>query len=326
MNVNEIFIEPERYNINFVNFDLCGTNKYNGDKVFIMLCVITEQDNEHEQRKFRIEKSDIENREHWTHDYYEVEITLYDSADFVLFTNYLLDYFDLSEKVDKYYFKMHYKKRGISIGEKYGEELSDEYEGVDMSFLVKVDVINAFSVNMYLGKDMSVAKNKVRNLIKYFKELHSEIEFEYDKRGFRWYSSQYKEKFGEICISIEIIGEFDAKYETYLTELCELPLFPNAKHSELLDLPKECPKETPYPKITKYLAHKSQKPLAKTTLQHTNVSREAAYEYAKRLMVKNNEFVRISYLIKMDFNGKSIYRDEWFYFQEIQCLYNSQNK
>ena len=322
MNVNEIFIKPERYNINFVNFDLCGTNKYNGDKVFITLAVITEMNDE--QRKFSIQKSDIENREHWTHDYYGVEIILYDSADFVLFTNYILNYFDLLDKVKlEYsyqdgwyyhdYFQMHYKKRGVNIGEKYGEELSDEYEGVDMSFLVKVDVINAFSVNMHLENDMSIAKNKVCNLIKYFKELHSEIEFEYDKCGFRWYSSQYKEKFGEICISIEIIGEFNRKYDTYLTELCELPLFPNAKHNELLDLPKECPKETPYPKITKYLAHKSKKPLAKTTLQHTNVSRSAAYEYAKRLMVKNNEFVRLSQIVKSSFDDKTTYTDEWFY-------------
>lgn len=316
INVKEIFVEPERHNINCVILSLCGTTKHDGENFTLILSLTAETGEPLENRKFNILEYDYEALENIEKQgsYYDMEIDFHDSVDLILFINYILDYFDLSEKVGKYYFQMHYKKRGISIGEKYGEELSDEYEGVDMSFLVKVDVINAFSVNMHIENDMSIAKNKVRNLIKYFKELHSEIDFEYDKRGFRWYSSQYyKEKFGEICISIEIIGEFNGKYNTYLTELCELPLFPNAKHSELLDLPKECPKETPYPKITKYLAHKSKKPLAKTTLQHTNVSRDAAYEYAKRLMVKDNEFVRVSQIVKSSFDDKTTYTDEWFY-------------
>lgn len=202
-------------------------------------------------------------------------------------------------------------KNPVRLGDIRTAGLGDEYENISEAYMLKVDVIGAFSVNLGLiNDDMETARDKAYDLIKYFKELHSEIEFEYDERiGFRWYSSQNKKKFGEICISVIGIGDMNSG-QFFLTEHCKLSLFPNVEHNKLNDLPKECLINTPYPKITRYLASQSsQYPLVETTLNHSNICKEAAYEYAKGLMIQNNDFVRMTCF---ENNGNKIAYEERF--------------
>ena len=160
-------------------------------------------------------------------------------------------------------------------------------------YLILVDIKGLFSVNMYLTDNIEYAQNKVNNLIKKFQQLDCNCKF--IKRNLQWRSAK-KLSVGEIIVSIKKVGCFPS-YQKFgnmvFTEYGKC-LYPDDSDDIGFDpFLRKCDKETPYPKITAFLARISLPPLAQTSHHHTNIHTEAAREYAKQIYLYGGDFVRI---------------------------------